>query len=184
MDDGVRKRGTDFGAMKTKRAGVKAILTQIERSSERSPLLHWMVEHHDEILAAAKGGRLRWVELCVSFRTLGLTNQRGEAATAQVARQSWYRARKEVARQRFHAARKAVTGFSDRSLMPSTVPASWRPTPLPQSPRPSASPAKLQPQTPSPVGDTMPGVGGPVSKQVAKARLADLRRTLEERSGR
>ena len=170
--------------MRTKRAGVRAILTQIEQSADRSSLFHWMVEHHDDLLAKAKGRKLMWVDLCVTFRVLGLTNQQGEIATEQAARQTWYRARKEVARLRAYAARKAATGLSGRSLMPSAAPASWRPTPLPQSPRSSASPAKPQPETPNPSADTMPGVEGPVSEEVAKARLAELRRTLEERSGR
>ena len=181
---GVRKRAVDLGGMKTKRAGVRAILTQVGQSADRSSLFHWMVEHHNELLANAKGRKMNWVELCVSFGTLGLTNQQGEIATERTARETWYRARKEVARLRAYAARHAATDFSDRSLMPSAAPAARRPTPLPQSTIPLSSAAKPQPNAPGPVGDTMRGVEGPVSKEVAKARLAELRRTLEERSGR
>jgi len=39
--------------MRTKRAGVNAVLTQIEQSADRSTLFYWMVEHHDEMLAKA-----------------------------------------------------------------------------------------------------------------------------------
>ena len=170
--------------MKTKRAGVKAILTQVGQSADRSSLFHWMVEHHDELLANAKGRKMNWIELCVSFGTLGLTNQQGEIATERTARETWYRARKEVARLRAYAARQAATGFSGRSSLPSAAPVGRQPTPLPQSTAPLASAVKPQPNTPNSIGDTMRGVEGPVSEEVAKARVAELRRTLEERSGR
>lgn len=170
--------------MKTKRAGVKAILTQLGQSADRSTLFHWMVDHHNELLANAKGRKMNWVELCVSFGTLGLTNQQGEIATERTARETWYRARKEVARLRTYAARQAAADFSGRSLMPSAAPAGRQPTPVLQSTTSLASAAKPQPNTPHPIGDTMRGVEGPVSEGVAKARLAELRRTLEKRSGR
>ncbi len=173
--------------MKTKRAGVRAILRQVEHSLDRSPLFYWLVENHDALVGQAKGRRLRWVDLCPTFAALGLTNQRGGPATAETARMTWYRARKEVARQRAHAAAKAATGLAPRSLMPSARPATWQPTPL--ATRPAAGLALGQP-TPSPsasldrTAGTMPGVGGPVSDDVVQARLAALRRTLDERSGR
>ena len=182
--------------MKTKRAGVRAILTQIAQSADRSSLFYWMVEHHDDLLAKANGRRLRWVELCISFRTLGLTNQQGEPATEQAARQTWYRARKEVARQRSYAASMAATGMAPRDLGSpgpnrSRAPPSWRPE---QLPTPSGrytvgassptQPARPQQETPATTLDTMPGVGGPVSEEVAMARLAAIRRELDERSGR
>ena len=169
--------------MKTKRAGVRAILIQIEQSADRSSLFHWMVEHHDELLAKAKGRKLRWVELCVTFGKLGLTNQQGEIATERTARETWYRARKEVARLHSYAARKAATGLSSRRLLPSAAPASWQPTPNTQSSRPSAG--QSLPTGVSGEGTTVPvQPSGETGMTVGQARLAALRQALNERSGR
>ncbi len=157
--------------MKTKRAGVKTILAQIDQSADRSSLFYWMVAHHDELVVRAKGRKLRWVELCVTFGTLGLTNRQGEIATEQAARQTWYRVRKEVARQRAYVAAKVATGPSPRSLLPSAVPATWRPTPVIPSPPPAS------------VASPTPGAGPQVSANAAET-LARLRRHVNERSGR
>ncbi len=108
--------------MKTKRSGSRAILKQVEQRGDRSPLFHWMVEHHDEMLAKAKGGKLIWVELCVAFREHGLTNRLGLPASERTTREVWYQARKAVAQQRADAARQKATGLAPRSLMPSASP--------------------------------------------------------------
>ena len=182
--------------MQKKRAGLKAVLTQIAQSADRSSLFYWMVEHHDDLVARAKGRKLRWVELCVTFGTLGLTNQQGEIATERTARETWYRARKAVVRERPYAASMAATGLAPRDLVSpgpnrSRAPASWRPEQLPtQSGRHTvgasspAQPARPQQETLATTLDTMPGVGGSVSEEVAMARLAAIRRELDERSGR
>ncbi len=197
MFSGVRKRIADDQGMKTKRMGVRAVLNQIEQSADRSTLFYWMSEHHDDLIAKAKGRKLRWVELCVTFAGLGLTNQHGEIATERTARETWYKVRKTVARKRADTASVAATDFPMRgSTLPiatnrSRAPTTWHPEELrPElnrrgvdavhpAPAPISPPASLDPST-----DTMPGVEGPVSKDVAKARLAELRRTLAERSGR
>lgn len=182
--------------MRTKRAGVNAVLTQIEQSADRSTLFYWMVEHHDEMLAKAKGRKLRWVELCVSFKALGLTNQQGEPATEPAARQTWYRARKLVAIERSQVAAFAATGIGPRHLIASVpsrlrAPSSWRPEQAQAQqgqntaaiPNPGRAPPP-QSVPPDPSSDTMPGVAGPVSDDVVEARLAAFRRELDERSGR
>ncbi len=69
--------------MKIKRAGVRTILKQIAQRGDRSFLFHWMVEHHDEMLDRAKGGKLIWGELCVTFREHGLTNQLGQPCRSE-----------------------------------------------------------------------------------------------------
>jgi len=169
--------------MKTKRAGVRAILTQIEQSADRSSLFHWMVEHHDELLAKAKGRKMRWVELSVTFGRLGLTNQQGEIATERTARETWYRARKEVARLHGYAARRAATGLSGRRLLPSAAPASWQPTPTPQGSTSSAG--QSLPAGVSGEGTLAPAQhSGEPGMTVGQARLAALRQALNERSGR
>ncbi len=180
--------------MKTKRAGVNAVLTQIEQSADRSSLFYWMVEHHDEMLAKAKGRKLRWIELCVTFKTLGLTNQQGEPANERAARQTWYRARKLVATERSQVAAFAATGLGPRYLTTqapsrSRAPSSWRPEQLPLQPPAKTGPApSLAQSSPSPEGSnpnptqTPPGERAGLS--IGQSRLADIRQALNERSGR
>jgi hypothetical protein len=182
--------------MRTKRAGVNAVLTQIEQGSDRSSLFYWMVKHHDEMAGKAKGRRLRWAELCVTFRNLGLTNQHGEVASERTARETWYQARRHVASDRANSASLAATGIVRRhptASVPSRsrAPASWRPEQVQAQSIPNKAavpnlgqtrPLQSGPHDPS-LG-TMPGVVGPVSDDVVEARLAAFRRELDERSGR
>lgn len=106
----------------TKRASLATILRKVERPADRSALFHWMVEHHDKLLAAGNGARLVWADLCVSFAEMGLTCRTGQPATPAVARLTWYRARKLVAQRQAAAQRRALTGLAPRSLMPSASP--------------------------------------------------------------
>lgn len=171
-------------------------MTKIEQSADRSTLFYWMVEQHDGMLAKAKGRKLRWVELCTTFETLGLTNQHGEVASVRTARETWYQARKYVALDRSHAASLAATGFVPRQpaapvSVRSRAPSSWRPEQvLAQNPPNTAEVTGAGPM-PDPQSvprdsspSTMPGVAGPVSDDVVEARMAAFRRELDERSGR
>ena len=172
--------------MKIKRAGVRTILKQIAQRGDRSVLFHWMVEHHDEMLDRAKGGKLIWGELCVTFREHGLTNQLGQPVSERTARETWYQVRKVVAQRRADAERLAATGLAPRSLMPSASPRARTPIEYTRSSS-SAAPTTSTPSTiplPSNGRGTPTDAGGSVSDEEVEARMARLRRTLEERSGR
>src|SRR5208282_50400 len=56
-----------IGAMQIQTRGAKAILAQVERPYERSPLFEWLFEHHDDVIAAAAGRRVEWSRLCGEF---------------------------------------------------------------------------------------------------------------------
>ena len=170
--------------MKTKRAGLRAILRKIEQPADRSSLFHWMVEHHDELLATANEARLAWADLCASFTELGLTNRDGQPASQKTARLTWYRARKVVADKQARAARKVATGLSPRSLMPSASPRSRTPLEITRLVSSQAPPVGSQPSSSVAVQSPPHNEGGPISEDAAKAKIARLRRTLEERSGR
>ncbi len=182
--------------MRTKRAGVNAVLTQIEQGSDRSSLFYWMVKHHDEMAGKAKGRRLRWAELCITFKGLGLTNQHGEVASERTARETWYQARRHVASDRANSASLAATGIVRRHSTVSVpsrsrAPSSWQPEQIQAQsiPNKAAAPSLGQPRPPqsSPhdsSSDTSSGVEGRVSDDVVKARMAAIRRELDKRSGR
>lgn len=172
--------------MKTKRAGLRAVLRKIEQPADRSSLFHWMVEHHDELLARANEARLVWVDLCATFAELGLTNRDGQPASQKTARLTWYRARKAVAEKRTRTARAALTGLSPRSLMPSASPRARTPIETTRSSS-SAAPATNTPSAiplPTTRSDAPAGAGGPISDEQVAAKKARLMRTLAERSGR
>jgi len=172
--------------MKTKRTGVRALLKQVRQRPDRSSLFHWMVQHHDQMLAEADGGKLIWPELCVTFASLGLTNQKGEPANEPTARKTWERARKEVAEKRIRTARTAMTGPAPRSLMPSASSRARVPIETTRSSS-STAPTTSTPSTiplPTARSDTPAGAGGSISDEQVAAKKARLMRTLAERSGR
>ena len=160
--------------MRTKQAGARAIFRNVDRSSEHSTLFHWLVEHHDEMLNRSDGGRLRWSTLRLTFAEHGLTTANGKAPTESTARQTWYRVRRWVVAKRHRAAVMAATGLAPRSLMPSASKQSRTPIETASS---LSSPVRVSVE-PAPVGSTEP------NRLTGKEKIARLRRTLEERSGR
>ena len=172
--------------MKTKRSGTRAVLRKLDQSADHSTLFHFMVDKHDSMVVRANGGRMRWTDLCVTFASLGLTTREGEPADERNARQTWYRVRKDVAQKRADAERLAAIGLAPRSRMPSASPRAR--TPIEHTRPPSnTAPATNTPSAiplPNAGSDAPTGAGGLVSDEEVEARMARLRRTLEERSGR
>ena len=97
--------------MKKGRGALKAIVGELARSSERSSLFWWMVEHHDALAGASGGRRIRWQPLCQKFAALGLTDGTGKPANEKTAGETWLRARTEVARQRKDRAKAEAEMF-------------------------------------------------------------------------
>lgn len=148
--------------MATKLENLSAVLTTVERTPERSPLFWWLVKHHDELVAAADGNRMRWAPLCARFAALGLTDTTGKHATPRGAREAWLQARTYVSKRR--AAKQAAAA---PKLHPSRLPANWQPQPAPPPP--------MRPP------DTVPH--GPDGLSRAEANIAAVRRFIKSRSG-
>ena len=102
---------------------LQALIEQLGQSDERSPLFWYLFEHHDEIVAAARGQRMRWQSLCATFEALGLTDRSGQAPSAETARRTWKRVRREVARRM----REKLTGIPARKKQPRDLPANTMP---------------------------------------------------------
>lgn len=159
--------------------GLTAILTRIKRGPERSSLFHFMVEHHDQFARAATGTRVPWTELVGLFMAEGLTAADGGPITEAIARHVWWRARRAVEKERERkAAVKAAKVPAARSLMPSALPQSWRPTQVLLPPAPPPDPVPSRPAGASPPDSRSAGTTH------ADAQLARLRRHADERSGR
>ncbi len=126
-----------LGDMKHDHRLSRAILATIARSDARSPLFWWMVAHHDEIIAAAAGERIRWAAFCAEAARLGLTDTRGRPPTERNARETWRQARRTVARTKVNLETLAI------------APSPKRPFPIaPDQQAPLLPPPPFRPATP------------------------------------
>ena len=147
---------------------LRAIVTEISRSGERSSLFWWLVDHHDEIVQASQGRRLQWEALSKRFAEAGLTDLSGKPATPHTARITWQRVRRMVAEARERQAAAAPRRVG--SVMPSRVPKDWRP-PLVEIRReqPMAAAVPAPPSLPAPADPAALAASDPMSEE---ARLA------------
>ncbi|HJT77001.1 MAG TPA: hypothetical protein VJ739_07330, partial [Gemmataceae bacterium] len=136
------------------RKGLRAVMREIAESADRSPLFWWMVRHHDELVTAAQGRRMRWATLCLRFAELGLKDAQGNPATTRTARETWKRARKAVAEGK---RRQAEQPPRPGAVFPSRLPKDWYPPTAPQPVRvggravaPQASTSRPASQRPPP----------------------------------
>ena len=164
--------------MANRKRGTKAILKTIERSEQRSSLFWWMVENHDDILAAANGKRILWQPFCAKAAADGLTDTKGQPACERAAREAWQQARKYVSEMKAKAAAKAP-----RPVHPSRIDKNWRPANAPP-PTNQLVPAAAGAH---PLQELMPAIRkNPADKDDGydpKARKASLLRLIAERSG-
>jgi hypothetical protein len=159
----------------------KAILNTVSRSEQRSSLFWWLVEHHDEMIAASKGRRILWRPFCAKVAALGLTDTKGQPPCERAARETWMQARKEVA-----ASREAAAAQPPRQVYPSHVDKDWRPANAPP-PGPAAQAGVPAAWSPGPQDQLLP-----VRKKLPhekkpydpKENLARLKKVINERSGR
>jgi hypothetical protein len=154
--------------MKQDQRLTRTVLEIIARSDARSPLFWWMVDHHDEIIAAAAGERIRWAAFCAEAARLGLTDTRGRPPTERNARETWRQARRVVARAKL---RHAASAPSPKLSSP-IAPDRQRQAPLvpPPPTRPAAPPAPIG-ATPMPVGSHILGRADCLSSEEAQAVL-------------
>lgn len=103
---------------------------------QRSPLMVWFIEHHDEFAALLTKHGADWDGLTRHFAAAGMVARSGKPLTPRTVRNYWLRARRHVAKQR--ATRRQVPR---------------QPTPAPSPTEAAASrvtPAKPEPAASSP----------------------------------
>lgn len=155
------------------------VLAGVRRGEYRSPLFWWLVDHHDEMIAAADGDRIDWHVVAVRLREAGKTDASGKPATPRRARATWYKVRRYVAAKRERAALRGGRIMPSR-LSPATRPAT---TPVPAEPlppdrgRPWAVASEIRP--PESIGRNGPP---PTPERVSGAEeVARIRRKLANR---
>lgn len=107
--------------MKQRRRDTNAILKRVARSERRSPLFHWMVEHHDELIEASSRDGILWTSFCEEVTKKGITDTRGRPPTEHNARKTWAQARRAV-----REARAEVAAEPPKPVYPSRMPR-WTP---------------------------------------------------------
>jgi hypothetical protein len=141
--------------MPIERRQTKAILKAIARGEDRSSLFWWMVEHHDEILAAAEGRQIQWGTFCAEVARPGLTDTKGKPPTTRNARQTWRQARRAVQKARERAMANPSAGRPVRKY-PSRISPDWRPQVVEQ-PRPVAEASRRASSSPLVRGEAFSG---------------------------
>ena len=164
-----------------------AILRTIERSEQRSPLFWWMVEHHDQMVQAARRRRINWAGFCAEAANRGLTDTRGDPPTESNARKTWLRARREVERAR--AAEAAKPPPRPGSIYPSRIPKDWRPQVVPAPTtavsgtavalRLAGTPGQF-PTVAGPALDQSTSLGSPDDPPEVRAKWAELERQFDK----
>jgi len=144
----------------------RTTLQIIARSDARSPLFWWMVDHHDEIIAAFAGERIRWTAFCAEVTRLGLTDTRGRPPTERNARETWRQARRMVARAKLRQAAAAPLPKLSSPIAPD------RQTPLvPPPPTRLAVPPATIGAVPMPAGSHILGRADCRSPEEAQAEI-------------
>ncbi|MGC9271820.1 hypothetical protein, partial [Acidiphilium sp.] len=66
----------------------------------RAPLIVWMMDHHDDLIALFARRRVNWTRFCSYLADHGFLNGKGQPLKPESARQCWKRARAVIAHQR------------------------------------------------------------------------------------
>lgn len=75
-------------------------------SRARRPLISWMMQNHDELLALISHHRISWQFATERFTSAGYTAASNRPLKAETVRSYWIRAQKYVARERVVAAKQ------------------------------------------------------------------------------
>lgn len=153
---------------------LRVVLPALENTEERSSLFWWVLKHHDAMLRAAGGRRIRWKPLCEKFTRLGLRDGAGNPPSTEAARRTWRHVRA--------VATKAAQVPPQRSRAwgyPSRIPADWRPQEVTPKPPDAGLPVAL----PAPATAADPSAELVEPYDPIK-NIARLHRLIAERSGR
>ena len=159
----------------------------IARGKERpaggqSPAYMWLRKHHAALSEALRTDPPTWADTAELMSRAGIVGGKSRPLTDRAVKRIWQRLCQDLA----EAERTARVGLAPRSLMPSASPRARTPIEYTRSSS-SAAPMTNTPSAiplPSTSPGTPTGAGGSVSDEEVEARMARLRRTLEERSGR
>ena len=107
--------------MERSRKHEQAVIAELQQGGDRSGLFWWLVDHHDEIVHATRGQRIRWDGFAKSIAKLGLLDFFGNSPNPRVCRLTWYKARVFVAAARASTRAPAVEPSSPLGSMPRSL---------------------------------------------------------------
>jgi hypothetical protein len=82
----------------------------------RAPLIVWMMDNHDDLVALFARRRVNWTRFCGYIAEHGFLNGKGQPLKPEAVRQCWKRARAVVAHQRSPLTRTGTaTGTAQRT---------------------------------------------------------------------
>jgi hypothetical protein len=154
------------------RLKARALAKPYQRHSD---LYRWLRSRHRLLSGIFMAHQPSWETVAEEIAAAGLLGTRGNPPTAGSVRRVWQRVCRDIEAEAADT-RSRKTCASAPPVPPSRVPAAWRPVPA----VPKAPPLSPESQT---VPSQTNQVAGARSR-TAEEKLADLQRTLEERSGR
>ena len=151
-------------------------------------MYRWLRRRHSTIEEAFDKHDPSWLTIADTMAAEGVKGRGGCRPTADTVRKAWSRVcrdiRDEAHFQATGVSKKRQIGVrqvAQSAIAP--VPTNAAKPAAPVGPGQAVQSAFANPGTLE-MGDTKPGVAGPVGREVAKARLAEVRRALNARSGR
>src|SRR5271157_2700825 len=88
----------------------------LKKIRTRSTLFDWLLETHDQLLSAARGGRIPWTLLYRELAKQGLMDMTGKPPTPETVRKTWERVRKEKKRIEEREARERAERDARREI--------------------------------------------------------------------
>lgn len=149
----------------------------------RTDLYRWLRRRHATIQEALDKHQPSWLTIAEAMIAEGVQGRAGCNPTSETVRKAWARVCRDIREE----AQFRATGISKRrkSVARSGEPGSRSvgsalvPLVSANAPAPVARPQPVEPENID-IGDTKPGVAGPVSRLVTRARIAEIRLALKK----
>ena len=140
-----------------------------------SDLYRWLRSRHRRLSGIFMAHQPSWETVAEEIAAAGLLGTRGNPPTAGSVRRVWQRVCRDIEAEAADKKARKI-GASTPAVPPSRVPTTWRPVPI----RPKAPVLSRESQS----VPSRPNQVTSARSRTTEEKLADLQRTLEERSGR
>ena len=153
------------------------------RAGKQSDAYRWLYARHAPMADALATSPPEWRAVAEEMTAAGIRGGRSKTLTDRAVKRMWQRVCRDIAAEAVHRSTGVLSPARNRSR----ASAAWRPEQLSEQPRvlggpgPSLLPLPLDGGNPDPA---QAPAGDRAGLSVGKSRLADIRRALNERSGR
>ncbi len=155
------------------------------RAGKQSDAYRWLYARHAPMAAALAANPPEWRVIAEEMTAGGIKGGRSKPLTDRAVKRIWQRVCRDIAAEKLHRA----TGVRPTAGNRSRAPATWRPEQLLTQAQALREPGPT-PAQPSPLSKesnptpTQTSAGDGAGLSIGQLRLADIRRALNERSGR